>query len=241
MRTQIFSKVMWGNKEKNIPGKKFEIYANDYDAELVFSTTVPDSNPTKWEVTATMKVEKEYFSVLARGLFSKIAGAINRGTYKANELTENKVLGDYDWNNKDLQILRVTSLYKVSGDTRPTRISRISVYQIDSWESLRDIRKNTNKGLLTFPSEKCVFSMDLSTFPIVHNSWQYEDAHFFEDCAAVFESMFLKPGSYNAHLQRVHDSRDSNQPQSTDNSQDGTTTTTTTSSTGLDSDDEFPF
>lgn len=241
MKTQIFSKVSWGGKEK--PSKKFEIIANDYDVDLVFSTREAGAEGGFTEV-ASMKVEKDSFTALARGCFRKASSAINRGSYKSNELTESKMLCDYDWNNRDLMVLRVTSMYKVGGNYKfPTRITRLSVYKFDSWDALREARANTKNGTLQFPSEKCLFSLECNPFSVVHNAWYSEDVQLLDDCDDIFMNLFLKHGSYNSFLERVFSEKKDGR-ESTDSGYSSTSVPasepTEPSSVPAD-DDEFPF
>lgn len=242
MKTQVFSKVTWGGKEK--PSKKFEIVANDYDADLVFSMREAGAEGGFTEVVS-MKVEKDSFTALARGCFRKASGAINRGSYKSNELTESKILCDYDWNNKDLKVLRVTSIIKVGGNNKfPTRSTRLSVYKFDSWDALREARANTKNGTLQFPSEKCLFSMEFNPFSVVHNAWYSEDVQVLDDCDDIFMNMFLKHGSYSAFLERVYNEKKEGNGDSDGNKYDAPSSSASepsNSSTGLDEDDAFPF
>lgn len=238
MKTQIFSKVVWGNKEKQTPSKKFEIVANDYDAELVFSTREGDSG--SFTEACRMKVDKDSFSMLARGCFRKASAAINRGSFKSNELTESKMLCDYDWNNKDLEVLRVTSIIKVGGNYKyPTRSTRFSVYKFNSWDELREARSNTKNGTLQFPSEKCLFSMEFPVFSVVHNAWYSEDVALLDDCDDKFMAMFHKQGSYANFLERVYEASKDGKGDG-DNNTESSTPAPTSSGASFD-DDEFPF
>lgn len=239
MKTQVFSKVSWGGKEK--PSKKFEIIANDYDVDLVFSSREAGAEGGFTEVTS-MKVEKDAFTALARGCFRRASAAINRGSYKSNELTESKLLCDYDWNNKELMVLRVTSIIKVGGNNKyPTRSTRLSVYRFDSWDALREARANTKNGALQFASEKCLFSMEFSPFSVIHNAWYSEDVQLLDDCDDIFMNMFLKHGSYNSFLERVYAEKKDGKGDTDGSKYDNPSPAVSDAAASVANDDEFPF
>lgn len=244
MRTQIYSKVVWGNKEKQTPSKRMEVVADNYDAYLVFSTRDANGEGSFDEVTS-VKIDKDAFTALARGCFRKASGAINRGSFKTSDLTENKLLCDYAWNNKDLQVIRVTSIIKVGGTNKyPTRSTRISVYRFDSWDSFKEARNNSKGGALSFPSEKCLFSMELPVFSVVQNAWYSEDVQCFDDLDDVFMGLFKKYGSYNSFLDRVYNAnKDGNNSDSAKDEAPSSSSSQSTPAPVADGyeDDEFPF
>lgn len=230
MRTQIFSKVVWQE-----PAKKFEIVADDYNVEIVCSVRGEDK---KFKQEASMIIDKENFSTLARGCFRRASQTMTRSSYKMNELTENKIICDYDYVNKDLVALRVTSYIKV-GEARPTRYTKVSMYKFDNWDELKSARQIGKGGLLQFPSNKCLWEMTIPSFSAVHNAWYSQDIQFMDDCDDKFMDLFHKHGSYAKFLEVIRQNS-SDEDEHINESETSSSSSTNTSS-DVEDDDAFPF
>lgn len=242
METQVYSYVTWGNKAKNTPSKRLAVWAKDYDADLVFYTRESGDSNAKFEEVVRTRIDHEKFSWIARGLFRKAAQTIPRGRYNTKDITETKVVCDYGFVTADYHVIRITSVVKPTGDGKTTNMTKLGVYKAKDWTEINEFRAKRKGSNLNYPEEKKVFSMDINTFPIADNSFIPEDVCVLEDLDEIFFSMFLKPGSYNSFLDRVHASEKNSNDSNETISSSGDDRSTSSDSPSVDDDeDEFPF
>lgn len=243
LRLKQYDLVKWAQKGSNDVSKKIQLDAVNYDGELVCQTTEPGQEKIKFVDVCKVAIDQKDFFTLSHALFARAALEINRKAFKAREAGKDTVLCDLAYTGKDFHILRVRSYMKFNENGQATRVTKIMIHKLNSWDDIKEANRKAmelKNGSLGYSKDTCVFEFIFNPYPVIQNNWaDSEDILELTKISKKLEAMYVKPSSYGTFLDRVYNLNNDGNSSETSKISSGSETVGRTVT--IDDDDEMPF